>query len=232
MSHVCHSLPTHLREDILVATKFWWLWMNYGHLCTGLFSFIRITFNSLDKCRGIQFLNNRGRFCFVRICPSVFCSGRTILPASASSAFMLLVVHPDAIQCNLTVVLCAVPSGQVLLVKFSCSFFFFCHLFLYFAKVCVQVFALLFSLIGCFGVLMFCIFLHSYSVSDISLEKSICCSVAYVLILSFSLASEGFGGGGGDRVLLYWLAWNLPCKSDGPSNHRDPPAFASQTLGL
>lgn len=127
MSHVCHSLPTHLQEDILVAAKFWWLWMNYGHLRAGLFSFIRITFNSLNKCRGVQFLNNRWRFCFVRICQSVLCSGCTILTSlppgvsfgcSASSAFMLLVVHPDAI----TVVSCAVPSGQELLVKFSCSF--------------------------------------------------------------------------------------------------------------
>lgn len=118
----------------------------------------------------------------------------------ASSAFMLLVVHPDAV----TVVSCAVPSGQELLVKFF--MLLFCHLFLYFAKVCIQVFALLFSLIGFFGVLMFYIFLHSYSVSDISLEKFICCSVTYVLILSFSLASEGFGGGSGDRVLLCWLA--------------------------
>lgn len=162
---------------------------------------------------GLQFLNNRGRLYFVRICRSVLCSGRTILPSlppgvssgrSASSAFMLLVVQPDAVQCRLTVVSCAVPSGQELLVKSSCSFF--CHQFLYFAKVCVQVFDLLFGLIGFFEVLMFCIFLHSYSVSDMSLEKSICCSVACVLILSLSLASEGVGGGGGDRVLLYWLA--------------------------
>lgn len=132
MSHVCHSLPTHLQEDILVAAKFWWLWMNYGYLCAGLFFFIRITFNSLDKCRELQFLNNRDRFCFVRICRSVFCSGRGILPSlppgrrSASSVFMLLAVHPDAVQCGLTVVSCAVPSGQKPLVKFSCSFFPIC----------------------------------------------------------------------------------------------------------
>lgn len=96
------------------------------------------------------------------------------------------------------------PQGRCYWLNFHAPFF--CLPFLYFAKVCVQVFALLFSLIGFFGVLMFCIFLHSYSVSDMSLEKSICCSVASVLILSFSLASEGVGGGGGDRVLLYWLA--------------------------
>lgn len=132
MSHVCRSLPTHLQEDVLVATKFWWLWMNYGHLCVGFFSFIRITFNSLDKRGGLQFPNNRGRLYFVRICRSVFCSGCTILPSlppgvsssrSASSAFMLLVVQPDAVQCRLTVVSCAVPSGQELLVKSSCSIF-------------------------------------------------------------------------------------------------------------
>lgn len=89
------------------------------------------------------------------------------------------------------------PQGRSYWLNFHAPF---CHLFLYFAKVCVQVFALLFSLIGFFGVLIFYIFLHSYSMSDISLEKFICCSVAYVLILSFSLASEGFCGGGGDRI--------------------------------
>lgn len=123
---------TYSQEGILVVAKFWWLWTNCGHFCAGLFSFIRISFNSLDKCRGLQFLNNRGRFCFVRICQSVFCSGRTILSSlppgrrSASSVFTLLAVHPDAVQCSLTVVSCAVPSGQKPLVKFHAPFFPIC----------------------------------------------------------------------------------------------------------
>lgn len=47
-----------------------------------------------------------------------------------------------------------------------------------------------------------CVFLHSSSVSDMSLEKFIFCSVAYVLTLSFSLASEGFG-------VCVWWGWEV-----------------------
>lgn len=47
----------------------------------------------------------------------------------------------------------------------------FSHLFLYFAKVCVQVFALPFSLIGFFGVLIFCFFCTAF-LCQICLSKN------------------------------------------------------------
>lgn len=91
------------------------------------YSLVRVSFSSLDKCRGIWFLNNRDRLCFLRICQTVFGRDCASCPP-ARSVFVLFCIHVVGPSwCHLVLSHCCliwVPLGQELWIKFSCPFFF------------------------------------------------------------------------------------------------------------